>query len=158
VSDRNSGALSPHDSDRLIKWFIGVLVIAVGVNLLSSLVAAQKWAWLPPAVFVAALLVAVRSTGLLRRERYDTTRAREIITEGAIQSPIPRTGSSLLAAALAAVIFRSWNRAYRDLAAIEERDSGADRIPDVYDATTPATTGSAPPTADGAACTLRGWG
>jgi hypothetical protein len=37
---------------------------------------AQKWAWLPPAVFVAALLVAVSSTGLLRRERYGTTRAR----------------------------------------------------------------------------------
>jgi hypothetical protein len=78
VSDRNSGALSARDSDCLIKWFIGVLVIAVGVNLLSSLVAPQKWAWLPPAVFVAALLVAVRSAGLLRRERYDTMRARAI--------------------------------------------------------------------------------
>jgi hypothetical protein len=57
-------------------WFIGFVVIAVGVNLLSSFVAAQKWAWLPPAVFVAALLVVVLSTGLLRRERYGTTRAR----------------------------------------------------------------------------------
>jgi hypothetical protein len=60
----------------LIKWFIGVVVIAVGVNLLSSFVVRQKWAWLPPAVFVAALLVAVPSAGLLRRERYGTTRAR----------------------------------------------------------------------------------
>jgi hypothetical protein len=64
------------DPDRLIKWFVGVVVIAVGVNLLSSFVAAHEWAWLPPAVFVAALLVAVLSTGLLRRERYGTTRAR----------------------------------------------------------------------------------
>jgi NhaA family Na+:H+ antiporter len=66
--------------------------------------------------------------------------------------------SSLLAAALAAVIFRSRNRAYRGLAAIEERDSDADGIPDVYDATTPVTTGSAPPTAHSAAGTPRGWG
>jgi hypothetical protein len=56
--------------------FIGVVVIAVGVNLLSSYVVAQDWAWLPPALFVAALLVAVPSAGLLRRERYGTTRAR----------------------------------------------------------------------------------
>ncbi len=54
------------------------------------------------------------------------------------------------------MIFRSRNRAYRDLAAIEERDSDADGIPDLYEATTPATTGSAPPTAAGAAGTPRG--
>jgi hypothetical protein len=64
------------DPDCLIKCFIKVLLIAVGVNLLSSFVATQKWAWLPPAVFVAALLVAVLSAGLLRPERYGTTRAR----------------------------------------------------------------------------------
>jgi hypothetical protein len=64
------------DPDRLIKWFIGVVVIAVGVILLTSLVVAEKWAWLPPAVFVVALLVAVLSSGLLRRERYGTARAR----------------------------------------------------------------------------------
>ena len=52
------------------------MVIGVVVNLLSGFVVEQKWAWLPSAVFVAALLVAVLSTGLLRRERYDTTRAR----------------------------------------------------------------------------------
>jgi hypothetical protein len=51
-------------------------VIAVAVNLLSGFVVAQKWAWLLPVAFVAALLVAVPSTGLLRRERYRTTRAR----------------------------------------------------------------------------------
>ena len=45
---------------------------------------------------------------------------------------------SLLAAAVAAVILRSRNRAYRDLAALEECDSDADGIPDVYDATTQA--------------------
>jgi hypothetical protein len=50
--------------------------MGVVVNVLSGFVVAQKWAWLPPAVFVAALLVAVSSTGLLRRERYGTTRAR----------------------------------------------------------------------------------
>jgi hypothetical protein len=67
------------NSDRLIKWFIGVVVIAVGVNLLSGLVVAQKWAWLPPAVFVAALLVAVHSSGLLRPERYCIARAMAVL-------------------------------------------------------------------------------
>jgi hypothetical protein len=50
----------------------------VAVNLFSGFVMAQKWAWLPPAVFVAALLVVVPSAGLLRRERYRTTRARDM--------------------------------------------------------------------------------
>jgi hypothetical protein len=76
VAEQNFGGVPARDSDRLIKCFIGAVVIAVGVNLLSSLVVAQKWAWLPPAVFVSALLVAVPSTGLLRRERYGTARAR----------------------------------------------------------------------------------
>ena len=73
VVDRNFGGVPARDPDRLIKCFIGILLIAVGVNLLSSFVATQKWAWLPPAVFVAALLVAVPSAGLLRPERYGTT-------------------------------------------------------------------------------------
>jgi hypothetical protein len=64
------------DPDRLIKWFIGIVVLGVGVNLLSGFVVEQKWAWLPPVAFVAALLIAVPSTGLLRRERYRTTQAR----------------------------------------------------------------------------------
>jgi len=64
------------DPDRLIRWFIGAVVTGVGVNLLSGSVVAQKWAWLPPAVFVAALLVAVPSAGLLGRERYRSGRAR----------------------------------------------------------------------------------
>jgi hypothetical protein len=76
VPVQTAAGVLARDSDRLIKWFIGVVVIAVGVNLLSSSVVAQKWAWLPPALFVAALLVAVPSTGLLRRERYGTRRAR----------------------------------------------------------------------------------
>jgi hypothetical protein len=71
------GSVPARDPDRSIKWLIGVVVIAVGVNLLSSVVAAaQTWAWLPPAVFAAAPLVAVLSAGLLRLERYGTTRAR----------------------------------------------------------------------------------
>src|SRR5688500_16389688 len=76
VPEQIPASVPVRDPDRLIKWFIGVVVIAVGVNLLSSFIVPQKWAWLPPAVFVAALLVAVPSTGLLRRERYGTTRAR----------------------------------------------------------------------------------
>jgi hypothetical protein len=64
------------DPDRLINWFIGIVVLGVGVNLLSGLVVEQKWAWLPPVAFVAALSIAVPSTGLLRRERYRTTQAR----------------------------------------------------------------------------------
>ena len=58
--NRFLGVCLPATPDRLIKWFIGFVVIAVGVNLLSSFFVAQKWAWLPPAVFVAALLVACR--------------------------------------------------------------------------------------------------
>jgi len=76
VPHQNSGGVLARDPDRLIKWFIGVLLMAVGVNLLSSFFVAQKWAWLPPAVFLTALLVAVPSSGLLRPERYDTPRAR----------------------------------------------------------------------------------
>jgi hypothetical protein len=76
MPEQNSGGVPVREPERLIKWFVGVVVIAVGVNLLSSFVVAQKWAWLPPAVFVVALLVAVPSTGLLRRERYGTTRSR----------------------------------------------------------------------------------
>jgi hypothetical protein len=76
VPEQISASVPARDPDRLIKWFIAVVLIAVGVNLLSSFAVAQQWVWLPPAVFVAALLVAVPSTGLLRRERYGTTRAR----------------------------------------------------------------------------------
>jgi hypothetical protein len=76
VAEQTFASVPARDPDRLIKWFIGVVVIASGVNLLTSLVVAQKWAWLPPAVLFAALLVAVLSSGLLRRERYGTARAR----------------------------------------------------------------------------------
>jgi hypothetical protein len=78
VPAQNPDGVPARDADRLIKWFIGVVVMGVGVNLLSGFVVAQKWAWLPPAVFVAALLVAVPSTGLLRRERFGSTRARRM--------------------------------------------------------------------------------
>jgi hypothetical protein len=76
VAEPSSWGVPAREPDRLIKWSIGVVVIAVAVNLLSGFVVAQKWAWLLPVAFVAALLVAVPSTGLLRRERYRTTRAR----------------------------------------------------------------------------------
>jgi hypothetical protein len=76
VPEQNRGGVPARGPDRLIKWFIGVVVIGVGVNLLGGFVVAEKWAWLPAAVFVAALLVAVSSTGLLRRERYASRRAR----------------------------------------------------------------------------------
>ena len=78
VPEQSPGGAPARDPDRLIKWFIGVVVFGVGVNLLSGFVVAQKWDWLPPAVFVAALLVAVSNTGLLRRERYSTRRARSM--------------------------------------------------------------------------------
>jgi hypothetical protein len=78
VPEQNPDGTAVRDADRLIKWFIGVVVMGVGVSLLSGFVVAQKWAWLPPAVFVAALLIAVPATGLLRRERYGTTRARSM--------------------------------------------------------------------------------
>src|SRR6185436_10206921 len=73
VAEQNSSGVPGRDADRLIMWFIGFVVIGVGVNLFSGVVIAQKWAWLPPAVFVAALLVVVPAAGLLRRERYHTT-------------------------------------------------------------------------------------
>ena len=78
VAEQNSGGAPARDPDRLIRWFIGAVVTGVGVNLLSGSVASQKWAWLPPAVFAAALLVAVPGAGLLRRERYRTMRARDM--------------------------------------------------------------------------------
>ena len=78
VPQHNPDGVPARDADRLIKWFIGVVVVGVGVNLLSGFVVAQKWAWLPPAAFVVALLVAVPSTGLLRRERYGSRRARSM--------------------------------------------------------------------------------
>jgi hypothetical protein len=76
VPEPSPRGVPARDPDRLIKWFIGIGVLGVGVNLLSGFVVEQKWAWLPPAAFVAALLIAMPSTGLLRRERYRTTRAR----------------------------------------------------------------------------------
>ena len=68
VPEQNPDGTAVRDADRLIKWFIGVVVMGVGVSLLSGFVVAQKWAWLPPAVFVAALLIAVPAAGLLRRQ------------------------------------------------------------------------------------------
>ena len=47
VAEQTFASVPARDPDRLIKWFIGVVVIASGVNLLTSLVVAQKWAWLP---------------------------------------------------------------------------------------------------------------
>jgi hypothetical protein len=74
VHEQHPDGLPARDPDRLIKWFVGVVVVGVGVNLVSGFVLEQKWAWLPPAVFVSALLVAVPRTGLLRREREGATR------------------------------------------------------------------------------------
>ena len=62
----------------MIKWFIGVVVMGVAVNLLSGFIVTKEWAWLPPAVFGAALLIAVPGIGLLQRERYRTARARDM--------------------------------------------------------------------------------
>ena len=76
VAEPSSWGVPVRNPDRLIKWFIGVVVLGVGVNLLTRLVVVPKWAWLPSAAFVAALLIAVPSAGLLRRKRYRTTRAR----------------------------------------------------------------------------------
>jgi len=78
VAEPSPAVLPASDPARLIKWFIGVVVVGLGVNLLSGRVVTQEWAWLPPAVFVAALLVAVPSTGLLRAERYRTARAHRM--------------------------------------------------------------------------------
>jgi hypothetical protein len=41
--DQHSGDQSARDPDRLIKWFVGVVVVGVGVELLSSFVLKQKW-------------------------------------------------------------------------------------------------------------------
>jgi hypothetical protein len=78
VAQPSPGVLPGSDPGRLIKWFIGVVVMGLGVNLLTGLVVTREWAWLAPAVFVAALLVAVASTGLLRAERYRTTQAHRM--------------------------------------------------------------------------------
>jgi hypothetical protein len=95
------------DPDRLIRWFIGVAVIAVGANLLSNYVVAQNWALASAGCLCCGAVGRCAECWSLRRERYRTTRAREIITEGA-QSPIPRTGVPFLlfgVAALAGIEF-----------------------------------------------------
>jgi hypothetical protein len=78
VAEPSFGGLPASDPDRLIKWFIGVVVMGVGVNLLTGLAVTREWAWLPPAVFVAALLVAVSNSGLLRAVRYGTALAHRM--------------------------------------------------------------------------------
>jgi hypothetical protein len=74
VQKQLRGGLSTTDPDRLIKWFVSVVVVGVAINLLSGFVLAHKWAWIPPAVLAAALMVVVPRTGLLRRERQGATR------------------------------------------------------------------------------------
>src|SRR4051812_50195015 len=76
VAVQNPDGVPARDPDRLIKWFIGGVVMGVGVNLLGGFVGAQKWAWLLPAVFAAALSVAVPSTALLRRGSASSSHAR----------------------------------------------------------------------------------
>jgi hypothetical protein len=44
VAEQNFSGVPARDPDRLIKWFIGVVVMGVGVNLLSSFAVAQTWA------------------------------------------------------------------------------------------------------------------
>jgi hypothetical protein len=73
------GAGGARDPDRLIRWFLGVVVAGVTINLLSESILKQKWAWLPPAFFVAALLVTIPTTGLLRRERQGSTRWARVL-------------------------------------------------------------------------------
>jgi hypothetical protein len=135
---------------------VAFLLLGVAVLLLGVAFLLDRWApaGVPFLLFgVAALAEIGFMVSLLIGElAYGVAdRCAEYVRIGVL-------ASSLFAAALAAVIFRSRNRAYRGLAAIEERDSDADGIPDVYDATTPVTTGSAPPTAHSAAGTPRGWG
>jgi hypothetical protein len=70
VPDQRPDDQPARDPDRPIKWFIGVFLVNLGVNLLSVVVLKQRWAWVPPLVFAAALLVVAPKTGLLRRERH----------------------------------------------------------------------------------------
>jgi hypothetical protein len=79
------------------------VVIAVGVNLLSSFVVAQNWALASAGCLGCGAAGRCAECWSLRRERYRTTRAREIITEGATQSPIPRTGVPVLLFGVAAL-------------------------------------------------------
>jgi hypothetical protein len=71
LPDSKSGAADP---DRLIKWFVSVVVVGAAVNLLSGFVLAHKWAWLPPTIFVTTLMLVAPTAGLLRRERHGATR------------------------------------------------------------------------------------
>jgi hypothetical protein len=51
-----------------VKWFLSVMGVGVGINLLSSAIEKEGWTWLPPAVFTLAAVTVVPRTGLLRRE------------------------------------------------------------------------------------------
>lgn len=54
--------------------FLSVIGAGVGVNLLSSAVEQQPWAWVAPALFALAAVIAVPRSGLLRREPHASAR------------------------------------------------------------------------------------
>jgi len=64
VPEPNPDGVPARDPDRLNKWFIGVVVMGVGVNLLSGFVVAQKWPGFRRLRLLLRCLVAVPSTGL----------------------------------------------------------------------------------------------
>ena len=62
------------DPDRAVKWLLSFVFAGVAINLLSSAIETQLWAWLPPALFTLAAVTVVPRTGLLRREPHVGTR------------------------------------------------------------------------------------
>ena len=62
------------DPDRAVKWLLTVVFVGVAINLLSSAIQTQRWAWLPPVLFTLAAVTVVPRTGLLRREPHVGTR------------------------------------------------------------------------------------
>src|SRR5215217_1440896 len=77
VVDRNFGGVPARHPDRLIKWFIEVVLLGVGVNLLSSYVVARRtgpgfrqhalsrrcWSLCRVLVFCAGSVMAQRGLG-----------------------------------------------------------------------------------------------
>ncbi len=69
--DRLSASTDP---DRALKGLLGVVALGVAINLLSSAIETQPWVWIPPMLFVLAVVTVIPRTGLLRREPHIGTR------------------------------------------------------------------------------------
>jgi hypothetical protein len=65
--------------DRALSIYLGVIVVGVAVNVISTSVQRNVLAWIPAFVFVAVLLAVIPQTGVLRRNRHGGTVLGQLI-------------------------------------------------------------------------------